>query len=137
MLIPYYTTRLLCATCGTFEMGTRDRLDGDETCPWCDGELQLVATCRGMTSRPLPFTSDPRTGQQTDTALDVIGDQISDKRQRNHGHGKSTGRKRGGEGRATYRSANDEHDKERDRARYQERKAQRADDLSGPTESQP
>ncbi|HEV2709167.1 MAG TPA: hypothetical protein VGU67_03040 [Edaphobacter sp.] len=140
MLTPYYTTRFSCSTCGIFEMGTPDRPDVNAKCPWCDEELTTVAQCRGVTSRPLPFTTDPRIDDEIpDTALDVINGQVSEKRRRNHANGKSTGRKRGGYGRSTYRSANDEHDKEADRERYQKRIAatQHQADISGKPEGRP
>jgi hypothetical protein len=97
MLTPYYLTRFVCASCGIFETATRDRPDPAARCPWCDEELTTDSQCRGATSRPLPFTSDPRLEDEpTDTSVDVINEQVSDrKRRRNHGNGKSTGRKPG------------------------------------------
>lgn len=95
MLNSYYLTRLVCVFCGTFETGTKDRPDPAARCVWCDEYLTTVAQCRGETSRALPFTSDPRLEPEiTDTSLDVINGQVSEKRRRNHANGKSTGRKR-------------------------------------------
>ena len=135
MLTPYYLTRSVCPQCGTFERGTRDRPDPAERCPWCDGGLENIAHCRGATLRPLPFTSDPRWEcEVTDTSVDNINGRFSEKRRRNHGHAKSTGRKRGGEGRATYRGPSDQVDTgEADRERYRKRKqdAGRPADIDG------
>jgi hypothetical protein len=115
MLTSYHLTRLVCVFCGTFETGTADRPDPADKCPWCDEDLDTVAQCRGVTSRPLPFTSDPRLLEPvTDTSIDVVNDQISDKRRRNHGHGKGTGRPKGtGKGRS-YRGPRDQVDIDRD-----------------------
>lgn len=98
-MTPYYLTRFDCASCGTFEAGTPDRPDLAARCPWCDGELKMTAQCRGMTSRTLPFTSDPhRDPPVRGTAVDEINEHVSDNRHRKHGHGKSTGRKRRADG---------------------------------------
>jgi|GEM_PF-6349057 len=99
MLVPYYLTRYDCASCGTFETGTQDRPDLASMCPWCDGELKTTAQCRGMTSRRLPFTSDPHLEPPVrGTSIDQINEQSSDNRRRRHGNGKSTGRKRAAAG---------------------------------------
>jgi hypothetical protein len=124
MLTPYYVTRLVCSSCGTFETGTKDRPDPAATCPWCDEDLRIVAWCRGETSRPLPYLTEPWLDEHvTDTPVDVINSQVSEKRRRNHGHGKSTGRKRGGDGRAVYRGPSDQLDTgDADRERYRKSK---------------
>ena len=131
LLNSYYLTRWVCPQCGTFEIGTCCRPDPVARCPWCDGGLDAIAQCRGMTSRPLPFTSDPRFEGVTDTPVDVINGYLRDRRQRNHGNGKSTGRKRGGKGRMVYRGPSDQVDTgESDRERYASRKQSAAADLS-------
>jgi hypothetical protein len=124
MLVAYYMTRFKCAFCGTFETWTQDRPDPAAKCPWCDEDLETAAQCRGMTSRPLPYTSDPRLDEQVrGTGIDQLNNQVSDNRRRRHGHGKSTGRKRGGEGRAIYRGPSDQADTgDADRERHRKNK---------------
>lgn len=124
-LTPYYLTRLECSSCGTFTTGTADRPDPAAGCPWCDQPLLTLAQCRGATSRALPFTSDPHTQPAPDTPIDVINQQVSDKqRRRNTGHGKSTGRPRGGNGRSIYRDENEHHDPDADHKRHARNKAE-------------
>lgn len=133
MLTPYYLTRFDCPSCGTFETGTPDRPDLAAKCPWCDGDLITTAQCRGMTSRPLPFTSDARIERPiSDTPVETIGDNVREKRQRNHGHRKATGRPRGDGTGATYRKG-DKDTREQDHDRYQKRKqdGRRPADTSG------
>jgi len=74
-----------------------------------------------MTSRPLPWTGDPRIEEPIpQTALDVINDTISDPKRRKHANGKSTGRRKGGQGRAIYRGPSDQVDTQtEDQKRYQ------------------
>ena len=129
MLTAYFLTRWACPQCGTFEAGTCDRPDPAFCCPWCDGGLEATAQCRGATIRPLPFLSDPRwEAGGADTPVSRINRQVSDRRRRNHGHGKSTGRKRGGNGRAIYRGPSDQVDREEaDRERYRRNKGLPAD----------
>lgn len=136
MLTPYYMTRLKCFNCGTYEIGTADRPDPAEPCVWCDETIETIAQCRGATSRPLPYTTDPHdeSGARS-TPIDVINGQLSDNRRRRHNNGKSTGRKRGsGKGRSTYRGENSEHNKDYDRERYRGSKGTEADPLDGPSE---
>lgn len=118
MLIPYYTTRLECVFCGTFEIGTKDRPDPAARCPWCDEDVETIAQCRGETSRPLPFTTDPRAEEE------VRGTSISTVNKYRHntkGNSKATGRKR---------SADEESqriNRERYLAKLEKKRKQRSD----------
>jgi hypothetical protein len=122
MLNPYYLTRFDCPSCGTFETGTPDRPDLAAKCPWCDEDLVTTAQCRGMTSRPLPFTSDPRAEAPIgDTSVDTINEHTREKRKRNNANGKSTGRPKGTTRSTVYRGPDDPLDVDR---RYVERREQ-------------
>lgn len=115
--LSYTLTRVSCVKCGQFEHGSHGACIA--VCPHCGSVLLLEMECKGLTSRPLPFTSTPRLpekpkpekadpNQGIEPGVGALYKPEGSGKIRN---GKSTGRPRGGHGRGATNYRGEAHSK--------------------------
>lgn len=101
--LSYTLTRVRCVQCGTFEHGSQGACIA--SCPHCGSVLLLELACTGMTRNPLPFTTrphvpgvvEPSKGKMPSGMTKGVGEWKSGGKKHNS---KSTGRRKGGQGRS-------------------------------------